>query len=134
VSNFAYDELNRVSLAEHGTSSGWIFARSHYQYDPVSREVATWRDEDNGLGSQRGERFSYSPSNQLTSANYNAQQVWSGTPQNATRSVGYTYSPDTLNRQSVNDNGAVTIYSPSALNQYQSNNGTIYNYDYNFNL
>jgi RHS repeat-associated protein len=39
-----------------------------------------------------------------------------------------------LNRASVNDNGVITSYSPSALNQYQTYNGVIYNYDSNFNL
>jgi len=70
----------------------------------------------------------------VTSTYYNAERVWTGTAQNWDRAVDYTYTADTLNRQSVTDNGAVTSYAPSALNQYQSNAGTIYNYDYNFNL
>ena len=71
---------------------------------------------------------------QLTSAIYNADNVWTGNPANWNRAVDYTYSADTLNRQSMNDNGVVTNYAPSALNQYQSLAGTIYNYDNNFNL
>ncbi len=70
----------------------------------------------------------------MTSTYYNAERVWTGTAQNWDRAVDYTYTADTLNRQSVTDNGAVTSYAPSALNQYQSNAGTIYNYDSNFNL
>jgi RHS repeat-associated protein len=134
VSNFQYDELNRVTLAEQGSSSG-IFAWSHYQYDSLSREAATWRDENTGLGTQRGERFAYTTNNQLASALYNANNVWlGGTPANWMRSVDYGYTADTLNRASVNDNGIMITYSPSAMNQYQSFNGTTYNYDYNFNL
>jgi RHS repeat-associated protein len=134
VSNFAYDELNRVTMGEQGTS-GWIFARSWYQYDKAGRELATWRDENHGLGSQRGERFGYAADNQVVSVVYDANNVWAGgTPSAWTRSVGYGYSADTLNRASVNDNGVVTSYSPNALNQYQTFNGVTYNYDYNFNL
>jgi RHS repeat-associated protein len=134
VSNFAYDELNRVTMGEQGTS-GWIFARSWYQYDRAGRELATWRDENHGLGSQRGERFGYAADNQVVSVVYDANNVWAGgTPSAWTRSVGYGYSADTLNRASVNDNGVVTSYLPNALNQYQTFNGTTYNYDYNFNL
>ena len=108
--------------------------RSWYQYDSVGREVATWRDEDHGLGSQRGERFEYDPTNQIKKVSYDAQNVWTGTAQNAVKTQDYAYTPDKLNRQSVTENGVVTSYSSSALNQYESNNGTIYNYDSNFNL
>jgi RHS repeat-associated protein len=123
-----------VTMGEQGTS-GWIFARSWYQYDKAGRELATWRDENHGLGSQRGERFGYAADNQVVSVVYDANNVWAGgTPSAWTRSVGYGYSADTLNRASVNDNGVVTSYSPNALNQYQTFNGATYNYDYNFNL
>ena len=53
--NYAYDALNRVTQIEQGNATA-VFARSHYQYDKVGREVATWRDEEGGLG----ERFSFS--------------------------------------------------------------------------
>src|SRR5438105_10702472 len=96
--NFQYDELNRVTMGEQGANGS--IGRSHYSYDSNSRETATWRDEQGS----KGERFSYSPTNQLTNVSYNADQVWTGNPQNASRTVGYNYTPDTLNRQSVNDN------------------------------
>jgi RHS repeat-associated protein len=125
--NFEYDQLNRVVMGEQG-ANGWIYARSHYQYDALGRQVTTWRDEQGS----KGEWFGYDTMNQLTTAIYNADQVYNGTPTNWDRRVDY--SLDALNRQSVTDNGTVTTYSPSALNQYQSFNGTTYNYDYNFNL
>ena len=59
--------------------------------------------------------------------------VWA-TPQNATRSVDYAYTPDKLNRSSMNDNGDVTNYSPNALNQYTNVAGGSCSYDANFNL
>ncbi|MEN3370480.1 MAG: hypothetical protein V7609_2623 [Verrucomicrobiota bacterium] len=132
VSNYQYDALNRVSMGEHGTN-GWIFARSWYLYDNVSREVATWREEDNGMGGSRGERYSYLTDNQLTKVRYNADQVWTGDPVNWERWMDYDYTSDRLNRQSVTDNGTVTNYSASAVNQYTVN-GATYNYDGNFNF
>src|SRR5205807_10336895 len=94
-----------------------------------SRCIPTWRDEQ----SSKGERFDYNPANELTKVRYNADQVWTGNPQNATRNVTYTMTSDTLNRQSVNDNGAVTGYSPNALNQYTNVGGNQLSYDNNFN-
>jgi len=129
VANFEYDDLNRVKMGEQGTN-GWVFARSHYQYDSNSREKATWRDEQ----SSKGEWFDYNPNNQLTKVHYNADQVWTGSPQNREREVDYTYTPDTLNRQSVNDNGAVSDYGASGMNQYTSITGQGLHYDNNFNL
>lgn len=128
-----YDARNRPTLWQQ-TSNGQTFATSHYQYDSAGREVATWREEQNNLG----ERFSYSPTNQLTSAAYNAAGVSSGNPSNATRTVTYQYT-DKLNRSSVTDTPQsgtpiVTNYSPVALNQYGSVGGFTYGYDDNFNL
>jgi hypothetical protein len=37
-SNFAYDELNRVTMFEDGFN-GAMYARSHYQYDTVGRST-----------------------------------------------------------------------------------------------
>ena len=91
-------------------------------------------DEDNGLGSGRGEAFEYEPTNQLKKASYNAQNVSTGPPQSAVTTQDYVYTPDRLNRASLTENSVVTAYSASALNQYQTFNGTIYNYDSNFNL
>jgi len=125
--NFAYDALNRVTQTEFG-ANGWIYARSHYQYDSLNRQVATWRDEQ----SSKGERFGYDAMGQLTSVQYNSDQVWTGNPLNATRSV--TYTLDALNRQSVNENGTVTEFSPNAINQYTQWSGLSISYDGNFNF
>jgi RHS repeat-associated protein len=125
--NFAYDELNRVTQTELENYGG-IYARSHYQYDNLNREIATWRDEQ----SSKGERFGYDAIGQLTSVAYNADQVWTGNPLNATRNV--TYTLDALNRQSVNDNGTATGYSPNGMNQYTQWAGQSINYDGNFNF
>ena len=95
----------------------WL-PRATIDFGPVTGTV---RDEQSG----KGERYGYDAMNQLASASYNADQVWTGNPQNATRTV--SYSLDALNRQSVNDNGTVTPYAPNALNQYGTANGTIYN-------
>jgi RHS repeat-associated protein len=131
AANFDYDSVNRMTQAEQGGANGWIFARSHYQYDSNSREVATWRDEEGG----KGERFAYDPTNQLKKVNYNADQVWATeNPANGTRTVDYTYTADRLNRQSVNDNGAVTEYGFSGMNQYTYVTGQGAHYDNNFNL
>ena len=45
------------------------------------------------------------------------------------RTVNYVYSPDKLNRSSMNDNGTVTNYSPNALNQYTSTAENSFSYD-----
>jgi YD repeat-containing protein len=50
------------------------------------------------------------------------------------RVVTSNYTPDKLNRSSMNDSGTVTNYSPNALNQYTSVGGTSVSYDDNFNL
>jgi len=55
-------------------------------------------------------------------------------PSSGGRTVTYTYTPDKLNRSSMNDSGTVTSYSPNALNQYTSVGGTSVSYDDNFNL
>jgi RHS repeat-associated protein len=92
------------------------------------------RDSKTDPCSFPGERFDYDVTNQLKKASYDAQNVWTGSPQYAVKTQDYAYTPDKLNRQSVTENGVVTPYSPNALNQYQSYNGVTYNYDYNFNL
>ena len=65
---------------------------------------------------------------------YNADQVWTGYPANWDRWVGYSYTPDMLNRSSVNDGGTITNYSFSSLNQYTGVGGLNPTYDENFNL
>lgn len=108
----------------------YVFARSHYQYDNVSRIAATWRDEQ----SSKGEKYWYTANNQLSVVEYNADQVWTGNPANWDRWVGYTYTPDLLNRQNANDNGTVTNYTPDPLNQYINIGSIGVGYDGNFNL
>jgi hypothetical protein len=118
-----YDGLNRPTTWENTGANDVPFARSHYQYDNVGREAATWRDEQ----SSKGEKFWYTLNGQLAVAEYNANQVWTGNPSTWDRWVGYSYTADRLNRSSVNDNGSITNYAVSALNQYVSTNGeTIY--------
>jgi RHS repeat-associated protein len=126
-----YDALNRPRTWEQ-TSLGSRFSLSNYQYDRSNREVATWREEEDN----RGERFTYEPTNQLATAAYNGH-VANGPPSDATRTVTYAYTPDKLNRSSmveVGGSGAVVEYSPNALNQYRSIPGHTYGYDSNFNL
>jgi RHS repeat-associated protein len=125
-----YDPLNRPVEWEQRGGSDNVFARSWQQYDSVGRMAATWRDEQ----SSKGERFSYTANDQLSVVEYNADQVWTGNPQNWNRWVGYNYTADLLNRQSVNDNGTPTNYTISPLNQYTTVNGATFNYDANFNL
>jgi RHS repeat-associated protein len=131
-----YDALNRPTIWEQTGPAGpnYFHTVSHYQYDRANREEATWRDEDNG----RGERFSYDPTNQLAGVAYNAQNVSTGNPQNATRTVGYAYTLDRLNRSTVTDSGVnggqATHYAQSPLNQYGSVGGVNFSYDSNFNL
>jgi RHS repeat-associated protein len=125
-----YDALNRPTMWEQTGAGDVPFARSWYQYDSNNRETATWRD----LGDNKGERFSYNPTNQLTNVSYKADQAWTSAPLNATRTVDYNYTPDMLNRSSVNDNGAVTSYTANAANQYTGITGQGAHYDGNFNL
>jgi RHS repeat-associated protein len=125
-----YDPLNRPVEWEQRGGADNPFARSWQKYDSVGRMEATWRDEQ----SSKGERFSYAGNDQLSAVQYNADQVWTVTPQDWNRSVGYNYAPDMLNRQSVNDNGTPTYYAISPLNQYTIVNGATVNYDANFNL
>lgn len=60
--------------------------------------------------------------------------MWTGSPANWDRWVGYNYTPDMLNRTSVNDSGSITNYANSALNQYSAVNGETVYYDANFNV
>jgi RHS repeat-associated protein len=124
-----YDALNRPTTWEQTGSNGF-HALSHYQYDQMNREVATWRDHD----SSRGERFTYEPTNQLSHIDYNAQNAWTLNPTGADRTVSYAYASDKLNRSSMTDNGQVTTYAPDPLNQYTAVGGMSYQYDSNFNL
>lgn len=64
--NDDYDALNRPRTWEQNGPNGF-FALSHYQYDQVNREEATWRDEDN----HRGERYEYEVTDQLKRVYYN---------------------------------------------------------------
>jgi RHS repeat-associated protein len=132
--NCVYDALNRPTMWEQTGPSDVPFARSWYQYDNVSREVATWRDGPQDEAGTKGERFSFSTNNQVTSVKYKADQVWTATPLNAARTTDYTYTPDMLNRQSVTDNGVTSSYSANGLNQYGVIAGQALGYDSNFNV
>src|SRR5882724_8765595 len=92
-------------------------------------EVATWRDADG-----KGERFGYNALSQSTSAKYNADQVWTGNPVNASRNV--TYNGDALNRQNVAaDTGFWEGYAmTNGMNQYTNVGGAPVGYDGNFNV
>ncbi|MEY2489599.1 MAG: hypothetical protein QOC70_1541 [Verrucomicrobiota bacterium] len=128
-----YDALNRPTTWEQTGSNGF-HALSHYQYDQMNREVATWRDQDGS----RGERFTYEPTNQLSHIDYNAQNVSGGNPTNAERTVSYAYTPGKLNRdRMIETTGLGTLetnYAPNLLNQYTAVGGMSYQYDSNFNL
>jgi RHS repeat-associated protein len=116
-----------------GTVSGThdsAFAKSHFAYDNLSRLTASWRDEQAG----KGEWFGYHATGQLTDVAYNADNVSNGTPQNATRTVNYAMTADTLNRSTMTDTGELSVYTPNALNQYTDLNGGGLYYDGNFNL
>jgi RHS repeat-associated protein len=126
--NFAYDETNRTTMVEQTRAADTIFARSWQQYDNLNRMTATWRDEQSG----KGERFGYDTIGQLTSAVYNADNVWTPDPSNWDRSVNYNVDP--LNRLSVNDNGTLTSYTPDPVNQYTAITGQGAAYDGNFNM
>lgn len=131
-SDDGYDALNRPKRWEQIGPNGF-HAFSHYQYDRANREIATWRDEEN----QKGERFTYEPTNQLATAAYNGH-VANGWPTDAERTVTYAYTLDRLNRSSVTETagGVTTVknYTPNALNQYTALGGMSFSYDNNFNL
>lgn len=123
-----YDELNRPKTWENSSAGAVVFARSHQQYDNLSRMTATHRDEQG-----KGDRFWYTPEGQLNVTEYNADNVFVY-PQNWDRWVGYTHTPDTLNRSNINDSGTVTNYTPNPVNQYTDVGGLGLSYDGNFNL
>jgi RHS repeat-associated protein len=129
-----YDALNRPTMWEQtGTATGThdsTFARSHFNYDNLGRLTASWRDEQ----ASKGEWFGYNATGQLTDVAYNADNVSSGTPLNATRTVHYAMTPDTLNRSTMTDGGELNVYTPNSLNQYNNVNGGDVHYDGNFNL
>jgi RHS repeat-associated protein len=131
--NHAYDDLNRTTQIEQGNAS-IVFARSHYQYDNVGREVATWRDGPQDDPGSKGERFWYATNNEVTTAWYKASNVWTASPSSPATWRGYTYTPDKLNWSSVNDNGYNAPFAANALNQYTSVNGSTPQYDNRFNL
>jgi RHS repeat-associated protein len=124
--NFAYDDVNRVTMEEQGDATH-VFTTTHYQYDSIGREVARW-DHDTG----KGDRFGYNAIGQLTSADYNGDQVWNGVALYPTDSLSYNMSP--LNRQSVTRNGVTNNYISSAMNQYTNVGLTGLVYDTKFNL
>jgi YD repeat-containing protein len=126
----SYDALNRPVEWENTGGGDSPFARSWYQYDKVGREVATWRDEQSG----KGDFFNYTVRNQLNTAVYDADQVWTGNPGNWLNRRDYGYTADGLNRARVNLNGPVDGYQANALNQYTSVGGQGLGYDNNFNL
>jgi RHS repeat-associated protein len=125
-----YDQLNRPMMWEQTGIGNAAFARSHFNYDNLGRLKASWRDEQ----ASKGEWFGYNATGQLTDVFYNADGVSSWTPQNATRTVSYTITPDTLNRASMSDTGDVSEYAPNALNQYHNVAGGDIFYDDKFNL
>ena len=126
-----YDGLNRPTYREQTRGGDIWFAGSHYQYDSVGREVATWRDEDGS----KGERFTYNADNQLTSAIYGADNVSTGNATNPTSWRSYNYGLGLLELGlGVNDNGYVAPFTNDALNQYFSINGGGISYDDKFNL
>ena len=136
-----YDALNRPMMWEQtGMENGvndTAFATSHFKYDNLSRLTGSWRDEQAG----KGEWYGYDATGQLTGVSYNADQVSNGTPQNASRTVSYAMTPDKLNRSSMTDSphqageqGGVSSYTHSDLNQYTNVAGGNVYYDGNFNL
>jgi RHS repeat-associated protein len=126
--NWTYDELNRPTLCQQTGANDALFATSHTGYDALSNVQYTYRDYQQG----KGERFGYDFANQLNSVVYDADNVNTTTPSGWDRSVSYTNTP--LNRTSMNDNGAVTNYTPNGLNQYTAVNTQTPVYDGNFNL
>ena len=131
--NYGYDALNRIEQVEQGNATE-VFARNHYQYDTVNREVATWRDGSQEQTGSKGERFWYATNNQVQQAWYKADNVWTATPSNPATYRSYTYTPDMLNWSSVNDNGYNVPFVANPLNQYTSVNGSTPQYDDRFNL
>jgi RHS repeat-associated protein len=136
-----YDQLNRPTMSEQTATVNGIhdsaFARSHFAYDNLGRLTASWRDEQGS----KGEWYGYHVTGQLTDVAYNADNVASGTPQNATRTVNYALSADTLNRTMMSDSptefgagGELSVYTANALNQYTDLNGGSLYYDDKFNL
>jgi RHS repeat-associated protein len=129
-----YDALNRPMLWEQTANVNGVgnrgFAWSHFKYDNLGRLTASWRDEQAG----KGEWFGYNATGELTGVSYNADGVSTGPPQNASRTVAYIIAPNTLNRESMTDNGDPTAYTPNALNQYENVGGGNVYYDGNFNL
>jgi RHS repeat-associated protein len=111
-----------------------VFARSHYQYDKVNREVATWRDGPQDEAGSKGERFWFETNNQIKKAYYKADYVWTATPSTPATYREYTYTADKLNWSSVNDNGYNAPFVANDLNQYTSVNGSVPHYDNRFNL
>jgi RHS repeat-associated protein len=108
-----YDGLNRPTRWENTGAGDVAFGRSWQQYDSAGRMTATWRDEQGS----KGDRFAYNVRNQVTNSAYEADQVWTGNPQNAQRTVSYEVDP--LNRQSVSDSAEAKPNGLSAT--YYSN-------------
>ncbi|MGI9086412.1 MAG: RHS repeat domain-containing protein [Chthoniobacterales bacterium] len=67
------DALNRPAVWENTDYTDHGVARSHYRYDNLGRERATWRDEQAGPG----DTFDFNDLNQLTHASYSAGPIGS---------------------------------------------------------
>jgi hypothetical protein len=74
----SFDDLKGVTQTDQG-NAWYVFSRSHYQYDKVGREIATWRDGQDEPGG-KGEWLRYNVQGQLVNARYNADYAWTDTP------------------------------------------------------
>ena len=87
------------------------------------------------MSRSKGERFNYDTASHLGTVVYNADQVWTGSPQNWTLRRDYYRGSGFLNWTSVNDNGTMaTAFESNDLNQYTRVNGQSVGYDGNFNV
>jgi RHS repeat-associated protein len=95
-----YDALNRPTRWEQTGPNGF-HSLSHYRYDKVNREEATWRAEDNN----RGESFEYEITNQLKKVSYNVTITPTPAPPSPTPPSG---SPTPPNASPTPPNGSPT--------------------------
>lgn len=112
---YQYDDLNRLTTLINYSPGGTVQSRFAYTYNKAG--IRTFMTTLEGV-----HNYTYDNTYQLTGVSY---------PDG--RTVGYDFD-EVGNRKSITDNGALTIYSSNALDQYTQVGSETFSYDVNGNL
>jgi RHS repeat-associated protein len=119
--DYAYDDLGRVSVISHFAPDDTLNARFHYEFDAVgNRTTLTTLD---GVWN-----YDYDPTGQLIRATFA-----SSNPEIASVDLSYAYDANgNLTHKSAND--ITAVYESNSLNQYTHTTDATFDYDASGNL